>query len=163
MSAGRGPLARATPIAMVVMAGAAALLAATMALVGCAPARPAASDPEANSATNAQPFTWTAPLDRDHPLVGRIWDVRRGAFVTEADLEDALGRSSVAAVGEQHDNADHHRLQARLLASQIARGRAPGVVFEMLDREDQAAVDRARTEHPADADAVGEAVHWAKS
>ena len=36
------------------------------------------------------PFTFTTTLDRDHPLVGRIWEVAERRFVTREELEAAL-------------------------------------------------------------------------
>lgn len=102
-------------------------------------------------------------LDRSHPLVGRIWDVVRRQFVSEDVLIRALVQTPFVALGEQHDNADHHLLQARLLKALIAGGRTPGVVFEMLDHEEQPVVARALSEHPRDADALARAVDWSHS
>jgi uncharacterized iron-regulated protein len=65
-------------------------------------------------------------------------------------------------IGEQHDNPDHHLLQARLLRALLAGGRKPAVVFEMLDQEQQPAIDRALAAH-VDVDAFGAAVDWAHS
>lgn len=135
---------------------------APIASVACGvPARPAHAVDQSTSAP--APAQWATSLDRDHPLVGRLWDSRRRTFVTEGGLIDALARASFVALGEQHDNPDHHRLQARLIHALVERGRAPTVVLEMLDVERQPDVDRARREHPQDPDAIGLAVDWGHS
>jgi len=55
-------------------------------------------------------------------------------------------------LGEVHDNpaAQHERLQA--LASAVGQGWRPAIAMEQFDRERQADIDRARREHPGDAD-----------
>jgi uncharacterized iron-regulated protein len=106
---------------------------------------------------------WSAPLDRDHVLVGRIWEVAARRFVSEAELAAALARSSSVVLGEKHDNPDHHRLQARLIEQLTARGRRPALVFEMLDLGVQAALDQSRAQHPSDVDALARAVRWQDS
>jgi uncharacterized iron-regulated protein len=116
-----------------------------------------------HSAQPSAPPAWQSPLDRDHPLVGRIFDVARGRFASEHDLIARALASRYVAIGEQHDNADHHVLQARVLRALVAAGRRPAVVFEMLDAGQQPAVDRALREHPGDAEALAAAVDWAHS
>jgi uncharacterized iron-regulated protein len=104
--------------------------------------------------------TWLSPLDRDHPLAGRIWDVRAGRFSDEAALLADLTGARFALLGETHDNADHHVLQARMTRALGLAGRRPAVAFEMLATEQQHAIDAALArEHPT-ADAVGKAVGW---
>ncbi|HVW29071.1 MAG TPA: ChaN family lipoprotein [Polyangiaceae bacterium] len=105
---------------------------------------------------------WVSPLDRDHPLVGRIWDVAAARFVEASTVSDRVQRARFVALGEQHDNADHHRLEAFLLAA-ASTGRRPAVVFEMIDVDEQTTVDRAAAAHPGDPDAIGAAVDWAHS
>ncbi len=78
---------------------------------------------------------WQSPFARDHPLVGRLWDVRAGSFVEPAAFFDAAGEADYVLLGEQHDNADHHRFQAWTLRALLRRGRWPAVVFEQVDRE----------------------------
>ena len=127
---------------------------AALVLGSCAPARAPAQPSHAS---------FVSPLGRDHPLAGRIWDVRARAFVSEEALFNALAAATFVGLGEQHDNADHHLLQAHAIDALTSRGRAPTVVFEMLDRHDDDAVARARREHPRDPDAVSVAVDWAHS
>lgn len=114
---------------------------------------------------------WESPLSRDHPLVGRIQDVAGDREVTAKELAAALAGAEIVLLGEQHDNVDHHRLQARVLQDMIAEGRRPAVAFEQLDVEKQAAVDAVLSKPAAGEDespsaratALAEAVDWKKS
>lgn len=106
---------------------------------------------------------WLSPLEREHPLVGRIWDVRAGRYSDEAALLADLSGARFALLGETHDNADHHLLQARLTRAIGQAGRRPAVAFEMLATEQQPAIDAALAREAPSADAVGEAVRWDES
>jgi len=114
----------------------------------------------------AQPIatrTWVSPLHRDHPLAGKIWDARAARFTDEAALAAALAGADFVLLGEVHDNADHHLLQARLVRGVLASGRRPALAFEMLTADQQAAVDAALAKHPRDPDAIANAVDWKHS
>jgi uncharacterized iron-regulated protein len=106
---------------------------------------------------------WLSSQQRDHPLVGKIWDVRAGRFVEESALVSAVTGADFVMLGEMHDNPDHHVLQARLVRALAASGRRPALAFEMLDLEDQPKVDASLAEAPRDADALGRAVEWDRS
>jgi uncharacterized iron-regulated protein len=125
-----------------------------LSLCALAPPRLHASDTE---------DAWQAPIGRDHPLVGRIWDVTAGAFIDSAALVDRLSRGRFVLLGEQHDNPDHHRLQARLLRALIVYGRRPAVGFEMFSSDDAPAIARHLDAHPTDAAGLAEAVDWQRS
>jgi uncharacterized iron-regulated protein len=128
--------------------------AAALALLAAACAR--RTDPR----LVAQPIagrTWVSPLHRDHPLVGRIWDGRAGAFTDEAALGAAVAGADLLLLGEVHDNADHHLLQARLVRAAISAGRRPALALEMLAADQQAAVDAALARSPRDPRALDEA------
>jgi uncharacterized iron-regulated protein len=132
-----------------------ALLALTL---GCGVgARPVPLPLAPTSRAPPEPFTtWTTTLDRDHPLVGRIWSVGAQRFVDEASLRASL--RGFVFLGEKHDNADHHRLEGRLIGAMDR----PTVVFEMLDRSAQATIDRAIA-GGAKADALADVVDWSRS
>lgn len=106
---------------------------------------------------------WQSPLHRDHPLVGRIWDVRAGRFVPEGELLAAVTRGRFVLLGETHDNADHHALQARLLRAILAGGRRPALAFEMLDLDQQPEVDAVLRGPDPTAPALRDAVGWDRS
>ncbi len=140
--------------------------AAVVALVatgGCTASRPA-------PAPVPQP-EWESKIARDHALVGKVYAVGRGREIGLDDLAAALERTDFVLLGEQHDNADHHRLQASLLAALIAGQRRPAVAFEQIDLEHQNAVDKALDATPwPDADEVAQlatrvskAAAWEKS
>jgi uncharacterized iron-regulated protein len=97
-----------------------ALLLALLALAGCAVPR-------------------AAP-----PLAEHIWDSAARRFVTEEDVRRRVATSDIALLGETHDNARHHEIQAHLLAAATAGGRRPALVLEQIDIEWQRDVDAAR-------------------
>jgi uncharacterized iron-regulated protein len=134
-----------------------ALPAAALLLVSCAATRPPADR------TAIEGFPWTSPLHRDHPLVGRIWETRAGRFASEAELRAAAARGRFLLLGETHDNADHHVLQARLLDAVLATGRRPALGFEMLDAEEQPAVDAVLAGPEPSAAGLAAAVGWERS
>jgi len=106
---------------------------------------------------------WESPVERAHPLVGRIWDVKAGAFISEETLLSRLGGSRFVILGERHDNPDHHALQAKLVRALIETGRRPAVGFEMLSTDDAPALARYLARSPKDAAGLGDAVNWARS
>ena len=111
-----------------------------------------------------EPPAATAPLERDHPLAGRIWQPTGQAFITAEALAVQAAAADMVLLGETHDNADHHALQAwmvgRLMASSSPK---PQVAFEMLDRSQGPALEAHLASHPKDADGLGTAVGWDKS
>jgi uncharacterized iron-regulated protein len=119
------------------------------------------SGPRSGDATPA--VAWASPLLLDHPLAGRIWNVKEGRFVDEAELRRALADAHFVVLGERHDQPDHHQLQARLVRALSGADRKPALAFEMLDVEQQAAVDASLAQAPKDADALAEAVRWRES
>lgn len=107
--------------------------------------------------------SWTTVFERDHALVGRIWDVSAATFIEPPVLVDRLLRGRFVLLGEKHDNADHHRFQAWLVSAIIAGGRRPAVAFEMLTVAQAPAVTRYLATAPADAGGLADAVDWKRS
>jgi uncharacterized iron-regulated protein len=66
-------------------------------------------------------------------------------------------------LGERHDNPDHHRLQAKLVGDLLRVGRKPAVVLEMLEVEQQPAIDEYLASHEASAAGFGAVLGWEKS
>jgi len=146
---------------------AAALLASLVAtsLSGCAGSLPA---PHVTTATLlSQPVApgreWLSKRERTHPLVGRIWDVKRQVFAEEGILASAVAGSDFVVLGEVHDNGDHHIVQARLVRAIAAAGKKPVLAMEMLDADVQPAVDGALATDPRSADGLAKAVKWDES
>ncbi len=76
------------------------------------------------------------------PLEPGIYRVEGGQRLDKADFFDALSGSRLIYIGESHDNATHHRIQAEILEG-LAR-RSPGRValgMEMFQRPFQPALD----------------------
>ena len=84
-----------------------------------------------DGATCLQPGTWTA-IDAD--------GVRAGAAV--APLVASMAQREVVLLGEQHDDADHHRWQLQMLAALHAQRPDMVIGFEMFPRRVQPALDR---------------------
>ncbi len=75
-------------------------------------------------------------------------------------LVSRLARARFVLLGENHDNPDHHRLQAELLHQLIDVGRRPAVGFEMLNIDDASAIAKHLATAPKNAAGLGEAVGW---
>src|SRR3989454_11257668 len=96
-------------------------------------------------------IAWESPVERAHPLVGRIWDVKAGAFISEEILVSRLAGNRFVILGERHDNPDHHALQAKLGRALGEAGRRPAVGFQMLSTGDGPALSRYLARGPQDA------------
>jgi uncharacterized iron-regulated protein len=124
-------------------------------------AAPAAAPPDsADSVAALLPTTWISPLQREHALVGRIWDTRAGRYVTADELARRAAKARFVLLGETHDNADHHELQAAVIAMLARAERRPAVVFEMIEGSRQARIDAQLAAAPKDVDALGAALEW---
>lgn len=117
----------------------------------------------AAAASGTWPIDWHVSRYLNHPLVGRIWRPPAQAWATPGQLRAALAGARFVLLGEQHDNPDHHRLQAQFLAATVAEGRRPTLAFEMLDMRQQPALARFLSSHSDDAAGLGAAVDWADS
>lgn len=67
-----------------------------------------------------------------HPLTGRIWDEAARTFIDESELLKRLSKARFVLLGEKHDNADHHALQARVVRALGETGARYAVCFEPL-------------------------------
>ncbi len=94
------------------------------------------------------------PLQADEGA--RIWDVRARRFVAEPELVARLAATRYRLLGEVHDNPEHHRIRARLIAEIAAAGKAPAVLMEQFDLEHDAALRTAQL-RGADAEALATA------
>lgn len=65
--------------------------------------------------------------------------------------EARLRGSTIALLGEVHDNAELHRVRTTVLKRAFEAGWRPVVVMEQFDIDRQADIDRARSERPRDA------------
>lgn len=101
---------------------------------------------------------WQSAHFRDNPLNGTIV-ARDGKATTVQAMLDAVGDAEFVAVGEIHDNPDHHRIQAEILQAMVDAGKRPAVVFEMVPASLQPVLDRAGE---TGAEKLGQALEWEK-
>ncbi len=106
---------------------------------------------------------WSSAHYRNHPLVGQVWDLRRGVFASPEFVITELHDAPFILLGERHDNPDHHRIQAWVTHALIASGRRPALAFEMLDSDQDARLSQFLAGHPREAGGLGPAVGWEKS
>lgn len=135
-------------------------------VAACAAPRPAATPTAPASSPAVAPASrdaWLTRLDRDHALVGKVWDVKANAFVEPSTLLRRLAATHLVLLGERHDNRDHHRLQGRVVASLIEAGRRPALVLEMLELAQQGAIDAYAAGRDATAAGFGAALGWDKT
>lgn len=105
---------------------------------------------------------WQAPEAREHADLGLIVDLRSGQRLTPQQLVEQLATAPRVLVGEQHDNPDHHALQLWLLRALAAQRPQGSLLLEMLNPNQQAAVDQVRADvangqPPAD---LYQALNW---
>ena len=88
---------------------------------------------------------------------GLVWDVEADQGVKGDDLIRRLSRADVVLIGEVHDNPRHHQIEAELIRRLATSRQLRTVALEMLDREQQAELDRL-WQQPADAGRVLQAM-----
>ena len=92
-------------------------------------------------------------------ILAAVYDSSGTPRVWSEALDD-LATGRVVAVGESHDDAAHHRLQAEVLTELVARVPRVAVAFEMVGFEDQAVLDSYMSGALSEA---GFAVWWKKN
>lgn len=98
-----------------------------------------------------------AELLKDHPLVGTLWYVGEKRQATPEELYTAASKARWVLLGEKHDNAEHHRIQAEVVGAIGQRGRRPALVWEMAEPEHDAALKAATLES---VDSLGDVIQW---
>ena len=79
-----------------------------------------------------------------------------GARASETMLLERMARADIVVLGEIHDNAEHHRLQAALVQALVSRGLRPAVVWEMVPR----GLDPVLRDYAGTAADLGAALEW---
>lgn len=146
--------AQARPVAAMTV------LAAMMAL-GTATAN-ANEDPGAITMSPPPVTDWASKFGRTHPLAGRLWQPAARRFVEPAVLIAALAKAEFALLGETHNNADHHRLQAWITRELLAQGRKLAVAFEMFTADHAPMIAKHLAKAPTDGAGLGPATGWPK-
>jgi uncharacterized iron-regulated protein len=88
---------------------------------------------------------------------GRILDVRSGKFISQDDVTQRAIAARYVILGEVHDNAVHHRVQAEILRALVEAGRAPVLAMEQFDLENQPALEAARERGERDPERLADA------
>ena len=110
------------------------------------------------------PFNdWQTTLNADRPLVGKIFDVKANQFISPDQLIDALSTGKYVLLGEIHDNPDHHRLQAWIIAQLVDRHRTPSIVMEQIRADQAGALKLFMSGKFKTAQRMGPAIGWEKS
>lgn len=100
------------------------------------------------------------PDDAPHAAAdGTIRARADGAALSRAQFAARLADADVVLIGEQHDNAEHHRLQAWIVGEMAKRGPV-AVAFEMIDATRQEALAAFLAEPQRDAAALGARLEW---
>ncbi|MEQ8355198.1 MAG: ChaN family lipoprotein [Kiloniellaceae bacterium] len=95
----------------------------------------------------------------DHPLSHSLWDTRSAERVGEKVLFAEATAAGWVVIGEKHDNAEHHRLQARVVDALGRAGRRVAVVWEMADPDHAEAL---RSVNLDTVEGLGRALAWEK-
>lgn len=114
----------------------AAILLVPAALAACS--RP---DPFAGRPADPSPQERLLPSQPFAPRALAMFSGRDGRVVTWADLLDAASRSDVVILGEQHDDAVAHAVEAAVVSDLLASFPGSALSLEMLERHEQDAVD----------------------
>jgi uncharacterized iron-regulated protein len=93
---------------------------------------------QAETEPQAQPL-----LFGDHPLVGKLWDVKHQRYLSEQELLVIAHDANAVLLGEVHDNRTHHEFQQRLLQVLLGAGARPSVLMEPFDLGSQEQLDAA--------------------
>jgi uncharacterized iron-regulated protein len=80
----------------------------------------------------------------EHPLNGKLWDVGARRFIEPEQLMERAAAAHFVLLGEIHDNAEHHRIQLRVLQDLLRRGKRPALAMEQYDLDQQDSLDAAR-------------------
>jgi len=103
---------------------------------------------------------WESALYTDEPLVGKIWHSASEQFVDVQDLANAIDSARYLLLGEKHDNPDHHSLQLKVLNHLIEQARVAAVAFEMMDSDDQEALDQIPRQDLTNLENLKEHLKW---
>ncbi|MEZ5924351.1 MAG: ChaN family lipoprotein [Hyphomicrobiaceae bacterium] len=101
-------------------------------------------------------LSFEADLWPTHHLAGLIWGNVEGRVIEPKELVAILSSRRLVLLGEFHDNPDHHRLQAWL----IAQIKPNAVVLEMADVDQQPAIDNFLADGNWSPTALGAALEW---
>lgn len=99
---------------------------------------------------------WQSPLERDHPMVGKVVNLKAQEIISPNELLENLAHAEVILIGEKHDNPDHHLLEQRILRALSEQ--STELVLEMLD--DSQASSLEALDREVQGDQLKETLQW---
>ena len=90
----------------------------------------------------------------------RVYDTRGKAFTDFERMAADLARTDVVLIGEQHDDANTHRLELAVLESLARRSVSVALSLEMFERDVQPSIDAHLSGGAAEADFLANARPW---
>ncbi len=72
---------------------------------------------------------------REDPLIGKIVDSSNEGEISYLQLLEQATHSDVIYLGENHENADHHEIQLKIIRDLIEAGKKPQLGFEFFSIE----------------------------
>jgi len=71
-------------------------------------------------------------VQRDNPLLGKIYQPEQSQFIDESTLTALVQAADVVLVGETHDNPEHHQRQIDIIKRVFTQGQTGLVALEMV-------------------------------
>ena len=93
-------------------------------------------------------------------LIGKIWSTKTKRFVAPLEMTRELKQAKYVLLGEVHDNANHHRIQAWIVAN---IGTKSALVMEMIRSDQAQALQEYLESDGANAAGLGPAIEWQSS
>jgi len=85
-----------------------------------------------------------AQLEKNHALIGKIWDVKNKNFIDRQQLVNNVTASHYILLGETHDNLQHHKDHARLIQQLALKYPHSAVAMEMINTDQVNAIAQAK-------------------
>ena len=93
-------------------------------------------------------------------FVGKIWSTKTKRFVSPLEMTRELEQAKYVLIGEVHDNANHHLIQAWIVAK---IGTKSALVMEMIRSDQTQVLQDYLASEGANAAGFGAAVDWQTS
>lgn len=115
------------------------------------------------AASLENPTEWRSDQFKNNALVGKIWSRKKAAFVSPKEIAANLTGKSYILLGENHDNPDHHWLQAEIINLLAQNSPKPNLVIEMIRVDQMQRLEGYRSQKNAKAKFLGTALQWEKN
>lgn len=107
------------------------------------------------------PSKWVSPNYSDHPLVGKMVNADGKQVPTRLMLFRATNTRYIL-LGENHDNPDHHTIQANFIRAMARGERRPTIVLEMVTRRYNEQLNTFDLTSDPKLDAFAKSLDWEK-